>query len=82
MMKKVNRRSLRMEMLVRVRMKALLKRNNRRKRIFDLSSLTNAAIESKCTAVYSKGLLTQTMSWLQSDPFLQFKSFTSVFKHK
>ena len=40
MMRKLNRKSLRTEMLARVRMKALLKRNSRRKRIFDLSSHT------------------------------------------
>lgn len=40
MMRKLNRKSLRTEMLARVRMKALLKRNSRRKKIFDLSSHT------------------------------------------
>ena len=40
MMRKLNRKSLRTEMLARGRMKALLKRNSRRKKIFDLSSLT------------------------------------------
>lgn len=54
MTRNLNRRSLRTEMLARVRMKALLKRSSRRKRIFDLLHTHQYNHCAKCIAFYDK----------------------------